>query len=326
MKKPLLFVIICFFSLLFAHRVYPKDMRLIRIGTGGTKGVYYPIGKLIAKGLTLKAADHSSVLHGYVGVPQISAGSIENANRVIDGEIEVGLVQADIADFAFKGMRTFKGNGNGDTLRALCSLYPEKFQIVVRKDANILSVNDLKGTKISIDEQGSGSLSAMQIILDAHGMTEKDFYPKYLKPIFAHENLRDGGLQGFVIMAGVPLKAVTELYETGVTLVPIRASVMSKINKQFPYLYPGKIAANTYADIPETLTLEVYSLLVVSEKMPDDTAFAIVESLFGEEMLELLKNGHPQGESITLGTALSGVSIPLHSGAKRFYQKTNMVK
>lgn len=317
--------VVLFFFLLF-YPVYANALQPIRIGTGGSTGVYYPIGKSIATGLTLKSTEYGSVLNAHIGVAQISAGSIENTFGVISGGIEAGLVQADIAAFAHKGVRAFKNISDTSSIRAIASLYPEKFQIVVRKDAGIDAFKDLKGEKISIDELGSGTLAVMQIILAAHGMTENDLVPQYLKPVFTQEKMESGELQGFVMMAGAPMTAVTELYKTDITLVPIEPAIASDINKQFPYLSPGKIEANVYSNIPETPTLEVHALLIVNEKMSDDFAYAITEALFSEETSRLLREGHLQGRSITLETALNGISIPLHPGAERFYLEHNIIK
>ena len=105
-----------------------------RIGTGGRTGVYYPIGKLIATGLTKAAQEENSPLHGYIGVAQNSAGSIENARNIANRTLDAGLVQADIAATAFQGTGLFQGHPLS-SLRAVASLYSEKFQIVVRSDS-----------------------------------------------------------------------------------------------------------------------------------------------------------------------------------------------
>ena len=322
----LILILLINFSLLFLFSARADAMHLLRIGTGGSTGVYYPIGKLIANGLTIHAKNRNSALGGYIGVAQNSAGSIENTHGVISGEIEIGLIQADIAAYSFNGKRFFEDVNGASSVRAIASLYPEKFQIVVRKDAGLREFTDMKGKSIAVDELGSGTLTVMRIVLDAHGMTENDFVPLYLKPIFTREKMKSGQLQGFVMMAGTPMTAVTDLYDTGVTLVPIEPRIASKVYEKYPYLFPGKIEKNVYDGVPETTTLEVHALLVVNEKMADDMAYAITEALFSEETSALLREGHPQGKSITLNTAMSGMSIPLHPGAERFYRQHNILK
>lgn len=301
------------------------NLSLFRIGTGGQTGVYYPIGKIIAQGITSNDSIEEPVkpgengVPGYIGVAQNSAGSIDNVRGVAAGEIEAGLVQADVAAWAFQADRVFKGNDQVRAVRAIASLYPEKFQIVTRRDANIRNVNDLCGKRISIDEIGSGTLAVMRIVLEAHGMTEKDLLPVYLKPVFTHNKMINGELQGFVMMAGAPMAAVSQLSGVGISLVPISPEMASRIEARYPYLVPGHIPADVYPGIPEVSTIQVYALLVVKETMDEALVYQITAALWSQRTLSMLKEGHPQGKSITPETALVGVSIPLHPGAKKYY-------
>jgi len=294
--------------------------RFFRIGTGGLTGVYYPIGKLIASGLTEPDKGNGGV-RGLVGVAQNSAGSIENVRAVVTGEIDAGLVQADVAAWAFQGEHVFAGDKSPRVLRAVASLYPEKFQIVTRRDANIHQVSKLRGKRISIDEIGSGTLSVMRIVLEAHGLTEKDLLPVYLKPVFTQDKMVSGELQGFVMMAGIPMEAVTRISDIGISLVPIAPEIASRISARYPYLVPGEIPAEVYPGIPATPTLQVYALLVVSSETPEELVYAVTTALWSKRTLSLLNEGHPQGKMITLKTALEGVSIPVHPGAERFYRE-----
>jgi len=294
--------------------------RFFRIGTGGLTGVYYPIGKLIASGLTEPDKGNGGV-RGLVGVAQNSAGSIENVRAVVTGEIDAGLVQADVAAWAFQGEHVFAGDKSPRVLRAVASLYPEKFQIVTRRDANIHQISKLRGKRISIDEIGSGTLSVMRIVLEAHGLTEKDLLPVYLKPVFTQDKMVSGELQGFVMMAGIPMEAVTRISDIGISLVPIAPEIASRISARYPYLVPGEIPAEAYPGIPATPTLQVYALLVVSSETPEELVYAVTTALWSKRTLSLLNEGHPQGKMITLKTALDGVSIPVHPGAERFYRE-----
>jgi uncharacterized protein len=328
-KQFLRVLIICLFLLALAIPApYAGEAkRLFRIGTGGLTGVYYPIGKLIANGLTESgegkngAEKGKSGVRGCVGVAQNSAGSIENVRAVVSGEIEAGLVQADVAAWAFQGKHVFAGDESTRVLRAVAGLYPEKFQIVTRRDANIREVSDFPGKRISIDEIGSGTLSVMRIVLEAYGLSEKDLLPVYLKPVFTQDKMVSGELQGFVMMAGTPMEAVTRISDVGISLVPIAPEIASRISTQYPYLVPAEITAGVYPGIPDTPTLQVYALLVVSSATPEDLVYEITAGLWSERTLSLLNEGHPQGKMITLKTALDGVSIPLHPGAERFYRE-----
>jgi TRAP transporter TAXI family solute receptor len=325
-----LIILLMFMIFAIPGSCFGETNRLLRIGTGGLTGVYYPIGKLIAKGLTSPSKGEKVLntevqsVPGYIGVAQNSAGSIENIKAVASGEIEAGLVQADVAAWAFHGEHVFSGEENVRAIRVVASLYAEKFQIVTRRDANIHSILDLRGKHISIDEVGSGTLSVMRIVLEAHGLSEKDLLPVYLKPVFTFDKIVSNELQGFVIMAGAPVEAVIQLSDIGLSLVPITPLMASRINKQFPYLVPAQIPAGIYPGIPETPTIQVYALLVVNSAMDENLVYQITAALWSKRTLSFLESGHPQGKSISLKTALEGVSIPLHPGAERFYLEQGM--
>ena len=170
---------------------------LFRIGTGGKTGMYYPLGKLIAQGLTGRPEKDDSNhkgkgIPGLIGVAQNSAGSIENIKTLISGEIHAGFIQANDASHAFHSSGSFLDKNNFKDIRALASLYPEMLHIITRKDAGIRTFIALKGKRISLDEIGSGTLSVMQIVLKAHDMAEKDLVPVYLKPMFIENKIMNG--------------------------------------------------------------------------------------------------------------------------------------
>jgi uncharacterized protein len=320
---PLVIFLLLSFSLLAAPPAWAVDA--LRIGTGGSTGVYYPIGKAIAAGVTEAAASSASPLHGKIAIAQNSAGSIENVRGLLIGDLEAGLVQADIAALAEQRQGVFSQLSPQGALRALAALYPEKLQVVVRRDAGVTKFIDLRGKRFSVDEEGSGTRAIMSIALAAHGLSESDLQPLYLKPAFTEDKMRDGQLQGFAIMAGTPNVAVSKLAEVGVTLVPLDAETAARIHQRHPFLTAGTIGGDIYPGVVETPTLEVHALLVVSAAMPEDLAHGITEALFAEHTGALLRQGHPLGKAIGLGSALRGLSIPLHPGAERFYRQQQMV-
>ncbi len=310
-------LVLVFVIVSFPGEGFAGNDRLFRIGTGGKTGIYYPVGRLIALGLTR--------IPGIIGVAQHSAGSVENIQTLAAGDIEAGFVQADVASMAVNTSGLFSGRPAFRDIRAVASLYPEQFHLVVRNDAGIKTVNDLKGKRVSLDEAGSGSLAVAQIVLEAHGLSEKDLRPIYLKPVFTEERMMKGELQGFVLMAGSPMEAVLKLASVGIGLVPVDREVARKINKSHPFLVPGRIPAYVYPGVPETPTLEVHALMVVRKDMDPGLVYDVTARLWHPDTLELLGQGHPKGKDILLENALTGLSIPLHEGSERFYREQGMI-
>lgn len=218
----------------------------------------------------------------------------------------------------------FSGDEAARMVRAVASLYPEKLQIVTRRDAEITSVPALRRKRVSIDEVGSGTLAVMRAVLEAHGMSEKDLLPVYLKPELTIDKVRSGELQGFAVMAGAPMEAVARVAEIDLFFVPIASDMMERIRARHRYLVPGEIPAGVYPGIPATPTLQVHALLVVHAAMPEELAYRLTATLWSESTVAALQSGHPLGRSIDLANALLGVSIPLHPGAERFYREKNM--
>ena len=158
-----------------------EEVNLIRIGTGGPAGTYYPIGGLIAQAISDTAGyrmclattcDKSNT--PIIAVHQASNGSIANAQGIQDGTLEAGLVQSNVAHWAFNGTGVFNKKEPATHLRAIGSLYTESVHLVARKDANIQSIHDLKGKRVSLDEPGSGTLVDATLLLDAYDLTAKD--------------------------------------------------------------------------------------------------------------------------------------------------------
>jgi uncharacterized protein len=313
-------------AMLWASMGSAAGPELFRIGTGGRAGVYYPLGKLIAHAITgspqhdSAAGEHLEGIPGIIGVAQSSGGSVANLRALAAGEIEAGLVQADVAFRAYHATHMFAGDESLRNVRAVASLYPEKLQIVTRRETAIRSILDLRGKRISIDEIGSGTLSAMRVVLETHGMSEDDFSAVYLKPEFTLEKIRNGELHAFTVMAGVPMEGVSRIADIGLAIVPIDPQRAARIHVKFPYLFPGEIPAGTYAGVPATPTVQVHALLVVTARTPGDLVRRLTAILWSERTQALLRSGHPQAAEITLETALDGVSIPLHPGAEEFYR------
>jgi uncharacterized protein len=305
---------------LIAASATAQDFKMLRIGTGGLLGVYYPIGKALAAGIT-----SASLAPDLIAVEQTSGGSVDNLRALLAGEIEIGLVQADVAHRALHGEEPFTQIEGTERVRALASLYPERLQILTRRDAGIRRIQDFRGKSLSLDEIGSGTLAVMRIVLAAHGLGEKDFDPVYLKPEFTQERLIGGKLQGFSLMAGTPAKAIADLMNQDYFLVPVEPEIAAQISQTYPYLAAGHIPEGAYQGVPQTPTIEVHALLLVRDDMNEELAFALTETLWNEQTQALLRAAHPQGSFVTLDSALNGISIPLHPGAQRFYENKGLL-
>lgn len=308
-------------GLLATGLAFAQAPAFFRIGTGGTAGTYYPIGGLIANAISTPPQ--------LVATAVASNGSVANVNAIVGGAAESGFVQADVAYWAFSGTGVFDGKPKVEELRSIANLYPESVHVVVRKGANVKSIADLKGKKVSLDEPGSGTLLNARAILAAYGITERDISAEYVKPNQAAEKMKDGSVDAFFFTGGFPAAAISELASTGsgIDLLPVTGPQAEKLAKDFPFFAADEIPAGTYKDVGAVKTVAVGAHWVTSAKVSADTVYAVTKALWSDKTRAALDGGHAKGKSIQKTTALSGLQgVPLHPGAERFYREAGLLK
>ncbi|WP_454848881.1 TAXI family TRAP transporter solute-binding subunit [Rhizobium binxianense] len=296
-----------------------------RIGTGGTAGTYYPIGGLIANAIS--GGGQGKGVEGLVATAVASNGSVANINAIQGGSMESGFSQSDVAYWAHSGTGLYEGKGKVEDLRLIATLYPETIHLVARKDADIKSVADLKGKRVSIDEPGSGTIVDARIVLAAYGLSESDIKAEHMKPGPAGERLRDGGLDAYFFVGGYPTGAISELAtSTGISLVPISGPEVDKMLSEYKFFSKDTVPAETYQGVGETPTISVAAQWVTTAKQSDDLIYNITKVMWNDATRAALDAGHAKGKAITLQNAVTSVGIPLHPGAERFYKEAGVLK
>ena len=158
--------------------------------------------------------------------------------------------------------------------------------------------------------------------LRAFGVTEKDIRPEYLKQVQSAEKLKDGSLDGYFQTTGYPQGTLSELAATnGFELLPIDGAVRDKIMAQFKFFAKDTIPDGTYKDVKGVETVAVGAQWTTSSKQPDDLVYEITKALWSDKTRAALDSGHAKGKAIQKATALTGVGIPLHPGAEKFYKE-----
>lgn len=317
-----------------AAPVTAQEIKFFRIGTGGTAGTYYPIGGLLANAISNPPGSRPCEQGGSCGVPGLVAtavasnGSVANINAIVGGAMESGFSQSDVAYWAYTGTGVYEGKPKVPGLRLIANLYPESIHLVARKGADIKTVADLRGKRVSLDEPGSGTLVDARIVMGAFGLTDKDVKAEYLKPNQSGDKLRDGALDAFFFVGGYPAGAIAELAASGagIELVPIAGPEIDKMRAQYTFFSPDTIPGNVYKGVAEVKTLAVGAQWVTSEKQDTNLIYEVTKALWNANSRKLLDSGHAKGKSITRETALAGAGIPLHPGAERFYKEAGLLK
>lgn len=319
MKRHILSVLLS--VTLVAASATASAQTFFRINTGGTAGTYYPIGGLIANAISQPAVPN------LVATAVASNGSVANINAIQGGGAESGFSQADAAYWAHTGTGVFEGKPKVTDLRLIANLYPESFHLVVRKGANIKTIADLKGKRVSLDEPGSGTLVNARAILAAYGVSEKDIKVENLKPNAAGEKLKDNSLDAFFFVGGYPAGAIAELAATGgIDILPIDGAEADKLTKQFNFYSADTIPADIYKGVAAVKTLAVGSQWVTSAKQDTTLVYNITKALWSDNTRKALDSGHAKGKSIVRQNAIAGAGIPLHPGAEKFYKEVGLLK
>ncbi|WP_128293491.1 TAXI family TRAP transporter solute-binding subunit [Afifella aestuarii] len=333
-SRKLIGAVIAVAGLALAGTSFAQDVKFFRIATGGTSGTYFPIGGLIANAISNPPGSRPCDEGGSCGVPGLVAtaiasnGSVANVNAINSGGVESGFSQSDVAYWAQTGTGVFEGKGKVEKLRAIANLYPESIHLIASKSSGIKSVADLKGKRVSLDEPGSGTIVDARLILGAWGLSEDDIEADYLKPNQAADRMRDGAMDAFFFVGGFPAGAIVELASnTDITVVPIAGDEADSVVSDYEFFAANTIPAGTYEGQDEDVeTLSVGAQLVTSADQPEELIYEITKALWNDNTRKLLDNGHAKGKVITLDTALDGVGIPLHPGAKKFYDEAGVSK
>ncbi|HIF08862.1 MAG TPA: TAXI family TRAP transporter solute-binding subunit [Sneathiellales bacterium] len=314
-------------------RAQEPKLDYFRIGTGSPAGTYFPVGELLGGIISLPPGAAKCEPGGHCGVPgliavaQDSPGSVANVADVAGGRYDSALVQADVVHAAFYGENLFATHGGFPDLRVIANLYTETMHLVARKGANIASVGDLKGKRVSVDTPQSGTHRNAFLILEAFGIERTQISLSEVNFEQASDQLLAGKLDAFFLMTGFPASGISALMASDtVVIVPIKGKVADTLRREHPYFLTSAIPANTYANLDEVTSLGVGAQWVVRGDQSEQRVHDIARALWHPTARETLDAGHPRAHEISVETALHGVSIPLHAGALRFYLEAGILE
>ncbi len=287
----------------------------ISITTGGTGGVYYPLGGGMANIL-------SKYIPGLQVTAEVTGGSVDNLKLIGSGKSEVGFTMVDAAHDAAEGLDKFKGNKVA--AKTLMVLYPNRMQVVTIEGTGINTMADLKGKRVSTGSPGSGVEVMTLRVLDAMGFDpKKDIKQERLGAAESVNAIKDRKIDAFFWVGGVPTAALTDLAATpGIKIKLLdHAQYVDAMNKKYGPLYvKATIAAGSYGGQDKAVSnVDVWNILVATDKMSDKMAYDIVKTLF-ERKPELVAV-HKEAENIELKSQAIETPLPFHRGAKKYFEE-----
>jgi len=287
----------------------------ISITTGGTGGVYYPLGGGMANIL-------SKYIPGLNATAEVTGGSVDNLKLLGSGKSEVAFSMVDAAWDAAQGVDKFKdGKINARTLMVL---YPNRMQVVTIEGTGINKLADLKGKRVSLGSAGSGTEIMALRVLEAVGIdAKKDLKQERLGVAESVGAIKDRKIDAFFWVGGVPTAAVTDLAATpGIKIKLIdHGEAVEGMNKKYGPLYvKGFIAPSSYQGMDKPVdNVDVWNILIASDKMSDQLAYDIVKTLM-EKKPELVAV-HKEAQNIDLKYQKIGSPLPYHPGARKYFEE-----
>lgn len=310
-----------------------SGVKFFRIATGNIAGTYFPIGSIIASVISSPPGSRACEDGGSCGIPglvaaaQSTKGSIENVKRISNGDAESGFSQADVAYWAYNGFNMFLNDPPHKKLRVIAALYPEAIHIGVRKDSGIRTIADLRGRRIAVGPLQSGTRVDAGIVLAAFGISEKDYQPRHLQVTAAADALLDRTIDAFVQVAGYPVPIIAALAEEAeIMLLPVGGTARDSLLLEHPFFSATRIPAGAYNNVGPVETVAVGAQWLVSADVSADLVYGLTRALWHPNTRGVLDKSHPKGQLIQLKSAVEGVGIPLHEGAKRYYLEAGLLK
>ncbi len=325
-------LMILLLTLGLSGKSFAQELKFFTIGTGGTAYTYYPVGGMIANAISKPPGSRECGKGGSCGVPNLiasavsSRGSVDNVNAIISGLRNSGFAQSDVAYWAYTGTGTMEGKEPAKDLRTIAALFQEHIHLVALKKSNINSVKDLKGKRVSLDEPGSGTYVDAKLILESNGLSTSDVKAEALKGKAATDALRNGKVDAIFVVAGFPTGAIVELASAvDVKLVPIDGAGAKALTSKYGFFSQSPIPSGTYEGVDEVNTVAVGAQWFTSAKEDNELIYQITKALWNKETRKLMDVGHAKGKTITPESALSGVGVPLHPGAEKFYKEAGLI-
>lgn len=295
---------------------------ILTIATGGTTGVYYPVGSAICQQVNEQTAQHG-LRCGVIN----SAGSIENLRLLRSEQVELAMVQSDWQYHAYLGSGVFSHPGPDLELRALFSLYTEAFTVVARTDTDIRSFEDLRGKRVNIGAPGSGQRATMQVVLKAMGWTVDDLGEAAELPVAMQATLMcDDELDAVIFVGGHPNRSVLEATTLcDAKIVEVSNPAIYQLIDQQPYYADTVIPGGMYRNNPDDIkSFGVTAILATHSSLPEQVAYDLVASVFDD--LPAFKNMHPSLAMLEAkDMAFAGLTVPLHAGAERYFKQAGLL-
>lgn len=285
----------------------------LSIATGGTGGVYYPMGGGLAEIINNR-------IDGYSATAEVTGASVENMGLIATGDADLAIALADTVEQAYSGTGRFEGQ-QLPMVRGLASMYANMVQIVALDSSGVTSLSDLRGRRVSVGAPGSGTEVNAEQILTANGISYDDIDEQRLNFNETADALANGDIDVGFWSVGAPTSSILNLATTqSIHVIPLTEDEMTAAIGANPVFARTQLAGGTYTGVDEAVAVVgVPNVLVVSAEMDDDLAYAITKAMF--DNIADLQAVHPAANETTVEFTLNATPVPLHPGAIRYFEE-----
>ncbi len=318
MKKTLSLVLACLMLLAVVTGCGAKVDKIV-LATGGNTGTYYAYGMAMGPILAEKTDIKFDV--------QSTGASKANIQLIQVGEADMAVVQNDVMYYAYTGTDLFTGEQTQD-FAAVAVLYPELCQIIATKDSGIKTVADLAGKRVSVGDAGSGVEFNAKQILEAYGIDmNADIEKQNLGFGPSADALKDGKIDAFFCVAGIPTTAITDLaMSTDITVVAVEDEKFDELSAKYGFYTQQTVPAGTYNGMEEDVkTVAVMATYIIDKDVPEEAVYNITKAMF--ENKEAIAAAHAKGAELDAAKAVEGIpaEVPLHPGAAKYYKEIGVI-
>ena len=288
----------------------------LSIATGGTGGVYYPMGGGLAEVI-------NNNVEGYSATAEVTGASVENMGLIATGDADLALALADTVAQSYNGTGRFEGQ-QLPMVRGLASMYANMIQIVALEGSGITSLEDLRGKRVSVGAPGSGTEVNAEAILTANGISYDDIEEQRLNFNETADALANGDIDAGFWSVGAPTSSILNLSTTNdIVLLALSDEEIAKAREADATFAETTLPGGSYTGVDEDITvLGIPNVLVVSSEMSDDLAYSITKAMF--ENVTDLQAVHPAANETTPEFTMTATPVPLHPGAIRYYEEAGV--
>ncbi|NKB21731.1 MAG: TAXI family TRAP transporter solute-binding subunit [Alphaproteobacteria bacterium] len=296
--------------------------KFVAVGTASKRGTYYPVGKTLCKFINAGRLEHRVRCVAYS-----TGGSVYNIQALTSGELDLGITRADLAYRAYKGIGQFAEVGANKNLRTVTNLYDTPVVVTVRKGDGIKTFEDFKGRRINIGNRGSGKRTIVDEIFKILGWNQKMFSKvTELGTTSMAKAFCDKKIDIMIEAIGLPSKLYDKVaYECDGVFMPLPQKVIETYQKKGPFFYkyklPKKLNPNATDDIQ---TIGTKIVLMTLKRVHPKTIGIVAKSVFSD-LKSFQKAQRALGASTPHSMLREGIHVPIHSGAKQYYDQDNLL-